>query len=70
MRAKPLGEYQAMAPVCGISGAGRFNPTLRLTADGELDLEWQLTPNKPKEQWRQSQNRGVQVAEVWLLETE
>ena len=79
-----------------ISYAGRFKPTMKLTADGAhlvhdyvpqpktpwpiefdvpaeatsdgvLDLEWQITPDKPEELRHRPLNRGCQVAEVWLI---
>lgn len=76
--------------------AGRFKPTMRLTADGAhiihdwlpqpgkcwpiefdvpqdatrdgvLDLEWQVSPDKPESLRHRPFNRGCQVAEVWLI---
>ncbi|MCC6796751.1 MAG: hypothetical protein IT366_16660 [Candidatus Hydrogenedentes bacterium] len=79
-----------------VSYAGRFKPTMKLTADGThivhdylpqpetpwpiefevpaettsdgiLDLEWQISPDKPEELRHRPLNRGCQVAEVWLI---
>lgn len=37
------------------------------TANGTLDLEWQVDPSKDKEFSHTPLNRGCQVAEVWLI---
>lgn len=37
------------------------------TADGVLDLEWQVPQDKARELWHRPVNRGCQVAEVWLI---